>query len=337
MLFRSTIFTEFDPDPSTSLEYEWMRMAQRCVTWDFQTFDEKTPNLYAHAASRQKEKLDRLARTLLEKMPFEDGWWRVPRQHAPQQLGYNICPLKITGGRVSVEVAGEIINPDRGSDWRTAFVAVDAEGKPRYSAIVGVGKTLDFDPGAQTKELYLVVCATPKKIVNVPMTGDYRSPEQERFPYKVRLMGCEPLDLLRPAEPAVPGARHANGGGFVAATAQVEPTAYVGSNARVLGKALVLGNARIEDHAIVTDNAIVRDRARLSGHARVSRNAVIRDNAKVRDYATVEGNTVMRDRARLLEHASTWNDAREMYADATLKGIASVGASVGGSAILDGH
>jgi hypothetical protein len=332
-----TIFRKFDPDPATPLEYEWMRMAQRCVTWDFQTFDEKIANLYAHCAARQKEMMNRSARTLLEPAPFEEGWWRVPREMTPQQLGYNICPLKITGGRVSVELAGYAINEERGSDWRAALVAVDAAGKPRYSDITGVSKPLDFDTGGEAKELYLVVCATPKKIMNVPMTGDYRSTEQEVFPCKVRLKGCEPLDTVRPAAPGVPGAKHPNGGGFVAATAKVEPTAYVGADAQVLGKAQVLGNARVEDYAVVTENAVVRDSAQVSGHATVGKNAIIRDKARLRDYAVVQGRTVIRDHARLLEHASTWSDAVEIRDDVTLKGIASVGGTVGGSAILDGH
>lgn len=328
-------FTKLDPDPSTPLDYEWMRMVQKCVTWDFETFDKKTPNLYAHSANRQKEKITRFARTYLEPMPFEEGWWRAPQSMVPQQLGYNICPLKVAGARVSVQLAGDIVNEERGSDWRAAFVAVDSAGKPSYSRSVGVGAALDFDCG-QAKELYLVVCAIPKKIMSVHMTGDYRSPEQERFPYKVKLKGCEPLDLLRPVPPTVAGAKHANGGGFVAATAKVDPTAYIGPDAQVLGNAKVLGNARIEDYAVVMDNATVSDSAQVSGYAQIGREAVLRDQARLRDYAVVKGRTIVRERARILEHA-TADNAKEISGDATLKGIAAVGGTVTGSAILEGH
>jgi len=170
----------------------------------------------------------------------------------------------------------------------------------------------------------------------VPMTGDFRSPEQEVFPYQVKLAGCRPLDVLAAAKPIVPGKPHANGGGFVAATAQVEKTAYVGPNARVLGKAKVLGRARIEGHAVVTDEAVVRDDALVSGHALVKAKAVVRDRAKVRDYGRV-ATSVVRDDARILEHASTRGRGEEIYGNATLKGVAWVAGRTGGSAILDGH
>lgn len=329
------IFSKLDPDPSTPLDYEWMRMVQKCVTWDFETFDKKSPNLYAQSASRQKEKINRFARTYLEPMPFEEGWWRAPQSMAPQQLGYNICPLKVSEARVSVQLAGDVVNEERGSDWRAAFVAVDSAGKPRYSGIVGVGKALEFDC-SQAKELYLLVCAMPKKILNVPMTGDYRSPEQERFPYKVKLTGSEPLHLLRPEPPTVAGGKHANGGGFVAATAKVDPTAYVGPAARVLGEAQVLGNARIEDYAVVMDKAKVCDSAQVSGYAQIGREAVLSDQARLRDYAVVKGRAIIRERVRILEHANA-DSAKEISGDATIKGIAAVGGTVSGSAILEGH
>ena len=39
--------------------------------------------------------------------------------------------------------------------------------------------------------------------------------------------------------------RHANGGGWVADTATVEPTVFVGRDARVFGTACVFGTARV--------------------------------------------------------------------------------------------
>ena len=47
------------------------------------------------------------------------------------------------------------------------------------------------------------------------------------------------------------GKAHANGGGFVAETALVTPTAFVGSMASVCDGAKVFGKARIEDQAEV--------------------------------------------------------------------------------------
>jgi len=329
-------FSRFDPDPATPLAYEWARMAQRCVTWDFEIYGDKPADLYKQDAKRGEADILRYGRTLLEPVPFEAGWWRAPMEMAPQQLGWNICPLKPAAGEVTAELSG-YVNPERGSDWRAGFVGVDAAGKPRYGAIAGAGEALRFKTGEDIKELYLVVCATPTKVMAVNMTGDYRSQEQEHMPYKVRLTGCEPLDVLAPPKPAEPGAKHANGGGFVAATAKVDPTAYVGPNAQVLGKAKVLGAARVEDFAIVKDTATVQDRARISGRAVVSGNAAIRDRAKLRDYATVTGNTVIGDDARILEHGYTDRGCSEVYGGATIKGVAWAGGRIGGTAILDGH
>lgn len=65
------------------------------------------------------------------------------------------------------------------------------------------------------------------------------------------------------------GRIHGNGGGFAAAGADVEKSAYVGPKAAVLG-GKVSGNARIEDEARVFGgnvggNAVVRDKARVFG------------------------------------------------------------------------
>ena len=75
----------------------------------------------------------------------------------------------------------------------------------------------------------------------------------------------------------VPAARHKNPngseGGWVAATAKVDPTAFVGSNARVYDTAWVSGNARVSGKAWVSGNAWVSDNAHVSGKAWVSGNA----------------------------------------------------------------
>ena len=326
----------FDPDPSTPMAYEWARMVQKCVTWDFQIFGDQPPDLYKRDAERGKAQILRYARVLLEPAPFEKGWLRPPVEMAPQQFGWNICPLRPTASEVAAELSG-YVNPERGSDWRASFVGVDAAGNPHYGKIGRTGETIRFKVGKDIEELYLTVVATPTKVMAIPMTGDFRSPEQERFPYRVRLTGCEPLDVLVPPKPTQPGARHPNGGGFVAATAHADPTAYVGPKAQVLGRAKVLGHARLEDYAVVKDNATVRDYAHASGHAVVSGNAVVRDRAKLRDYATVTGGTIVRDNARILEHAYTDRGCSEVYGNATLKGVAWVGGRVGGTAILDGH
>lgn len=92
------------------------------------------------------------------------------------------------------------------------------------------------------------------------------------------------------------GARHPNGGGWVAKSASVAPTAYIGPDCMVLDGAKVLDRAIIEDDAIISgkdvvvkDNArvygkaIVSGAAELSGYARVSRNILNQDCVIVSD------------------------------------------------------
>ncbi|MDE0839678.1 MAG: DUF6055 domain-containing protein, partial [Kiritimatiellae bacterium] len=74
------------------------------------------------------------------------------------------------------------------------------------------------------------------------------------------------------------GAPHANGGGWVAATATVDPTAYVAPGAMVMGFAHVL------DHASVEDYAIIRGNARLSGNARVGGEAIVEGQTQMSAY-----------------------------------------------------
>lgn len=75
------------------------------------------------------------------------------------------------------------------------------------------------------------------------------------------------------------GAPHSNGGGWVAATATVDPTAYVAPGAMVMGFAKVLGNAGVEDYAMVKGNA------KLTGNARVGGEAIVAGSTELSGYA----------------------------------------------------
>ena len=343
-------FTRINPNPATPLGYQWTRMVQKMITWDYTTFDEAQPgkgntphgndgvartnNLYQKVANDSASDIRRFARIVLEQIPLEPEWWRVPKEQAPQQLGWNICPLKFQPGTVSATLAG-YVNPARGSDWRAGFVGVDQSGKPVYGDIFGPGKVQYFPAGANLKELYLVVCAVPTNIIAINMTGDFRSFEQEPFPYKVKFSGCTPVEALTLDSPNAEGARHSNGGGFVAKSARVEPTAFVGPNARVLGNAKILGQARIEDQAVVRD-ATVKDEAVVSGHALIREEAVVAGHAKVRDYAVVKSRSTVQDNARILEHA-TLASRKTCAGEVVIKGVANVyGGNQSGTAMIDG-
>ncbi|MFC1601506.1 DUF6055 domain-containing protein [Candidatus Sumerlaeota bacterium] len=324
-------FTQFDPDPATDLGYEWTRMAQKCVTWDYEIFGGQPADLYKRDAERNKADMMRYAHVLLERVPYDQQWWRAPKEMSPQQLGYNISQLKINASQVSFELGG-YVSAERGGDWRAAFVGVNAAGEPIYGDIAGVGKKTSFNIG-DAKELYLVICAIPTKILAINMTGDFRSFEQEKFPYKLKLEGCEPIDVLAPKRPATAGAPHPNGGGFVAASATVAASAYIGPGARVLGNSKVLGNARIEDYAVV-DGGTVRDNAIVSGHALVSGNAVVQDYAKVRDYGRAIRGATIKDYAKVIEHGTQAQKVLAGYA--VVKGVAYSNGNVRGTAMIDG-
>ena len=202
-------------------------MARRNITWD-----------YPDAVKNPKGVEYRNARTLLEPIPYEPGVYRCPKDMAPQQFGYVICPLEPKSKSVTVDLGG-YINPDRGSEWRACLVAVNSKQESRYGDIFAKGKS-SMTLKADENELYLVVAATPKTM-NIDMAGDspradYRCFEQSQFPFTVKMTGCEPKDIFIPAKPTVPGKAHPNGGGFVADTAKVDATAYVGPNAQVLGQ-----------------------------------------------------------------------------------------------------
>jgi len=344
----------FDPDPATPFADEYARMVQRNVTWDYLTFEDArgAPGNTGHgnehvvsAVNRYQQDataggnaatIRRYARILLQAVPEAPDWWRVPKDLAPQQLGWNICPLTNSAAPVSATLQG-FVSTRRGGDWRLGFVSVDSQGKPTYGPVGKPGETLRFTPGADAKELYLTVVATPTNMLTINMVGDFRSFEQEQFPYQVKLAGCRPLDVMLPTgAPTVAGKAHPNGGGFVDSRATVAETAYVAPQARVLGNSKILGQARILDHAVVQDST-VRDHAVVSGHAEVVGGATIQDWAKVRDYGRVAGMTV-KDEAKVLEHAeaSKPRDAKAISGRAVLKGGAIAFGNVGGTTMVDG-
>jgi hypothetical protein len=78
------------------------------------------------------------------------------------------------------------------------------------------------------------------------------------------------------------GARHPNGGGWVAKSAKVAPTAYVGPDCMVLDGAQVLDHAIIEDFAMISGpKVLVKDNARVYGKAVVNGDVTLSGYARV--------------------------------------------------------
>jgi hypothetical protein len=338
-------FLQTDPDPSTSLGYEWARMVQKNITWDYtihEPLDPEgyyNPNLYRDDVNNNYGQALSQGFILLEEIIDMPGWYRAPKGKIPQQTGWNILPLLAEGNQVKVELDGYMDN-ERGSAWYGGFVAVNDEGNSRYSDIIRNGESLTFDLEPGETELYFTVVAIPDHIMAINMVGDVRKTEQDPFPYKVRFEGAEPYDKLaaynKEKYKNVAGSAHANGGGFVDNRATVASTAYVGPNAYVIGNSNVLDTVRIEDHAVV-DNSTISGHAIVSGHAVVEANSKVKDNARVRDYSRINGRSTLSEYAKTAEHALL-ESGNINKGHTTLKGIAiKYGDGASGTAMMDHH
>lgn len=80
----------------------------------------------------------------------------------------------------------------------------------------------------------------------------------------------------------IEGRRHPNGGGWVAASAEVAASAYVAPDAMVLDGAKVLDQAAVEDYAVVRGPGAV-----VAGHAKVSGQAYVAGNVRIDGYTRV--------------------------------------------------
>jgi carbonic anhydrase/acetyltransferase-like protein (isoleucine patch superfamily) len=291
-------------------------LAARMVTWDFQN------QFYHQKEMRNAVKHSRGVpshRTVLEPVSDHPGWWKPIFSQAPRQYGVNIVDLVPSARSVTADLAG-ILDEAEGSDWRATLVAYDVVGNCRYSPTVRRGKvSLDMREG---ESLALAVAATPTKYTPQEFRPGYgRKP---RYPYEVSFSGATPASAppLREDKPS-DGDPHPNGGGFVAKSAKVAPTAYVGPNARVLDSAQVSGNARIEDHAVVRQNARIGDNAVVGGFARVTDRAQLSGNARVRGCARVGDQALMTGNARILEYA-TLDGRGTVSGDVLIKGFGEI-------------
>lgn len=340
-------FKLLDPDPSTSLGYEWARMAMKNVTWDYTIHTPWNSETSHNAELYRNEVKNNYDVSVVqgfikpEELPDEPGWFRAPKAKIPQQTGWNIVPLRSTAGKVSIELGG-YVDPERGSRWYGGLVAVNEEGLPRYSDIISNNETLDFDIVNNEHELYFVVVAIPDQIMAINMVGDVRLTEQDPFPYKVRIDGAEPVDMVadyyKEKYSGISGHYHSKGGGFVDSRASVSETAYVGPNARVIGNSKVLDSARIEDYAIV-DQSTVSGHAIISGHGMVIDNSRVEDYARIRDYGKIERGSGLSGNAKIAEFATVSSGSGKYNSEySTIKGISILlNGNVSGSAMIDHH
>ena len=83
--------------------------------------------------------------------------------------------------------------------------------------------------------------------------------------------------------------RHSFGGGWVAATASVEASAFVAKGAQVYNNAVVKDRARVEERSQIHGNAVIQDSACVSGRAQVGGASILYNSVTVKDNAIVHG------------------------------------------------
>jgi hypothetical protein len=122
--------------------------------------------------------------------------------------------------------------------------------------------------------------------------------------------------------------RHPNGGGWVADTAAVSPSAVVGERAAVFGHARLLDEGAVVDTAWLCGRAVVADRARVGGDAVVEGDARILGSALVTDDAYVAGDAVLDGDDRAVGHARVTGSGTGGSTDSRMRRGRRVGAVV---------
>ncbi len=290
--------------------------AMRNVTWDYKN-GAVYRKRYGSYDDRSGERRNRVS--ILEPIDAKNGLYAVPDYRAPQRFGYNLVRIEPDGSSllrtITVQFRGLVQKepgvarfdrhfekepgqvPKPGSDWRWGLVAVDEKGQPRYSSLQrGPASRITFPLRPNEKELWLVVTATPSEYQRIEWDQMYYT--LYRFPWTVEIrggypLGSEPLQSRTASKRA--GAPHPNGGGWVDATARVEPGAFVGPEAMVLEQAQVLGKARIEGRAVVSGKAQVRDNAVVRDYSLVTGSGIVAGNARIENEAAIRGGTVEED------------------------------------------
>lgn len=271
----------------SQLNDEFGQYAMRDVTWDYSI--KSAINSVLRSQSYQVVCREY---TVPDTSRITPKTYIVPKYMSPADYGYNIIPVfpDSTSSSITINFTGLANANAGGAGWRYGFVAVDANGNPRYSALSSASPgTATFQLTTSDIKVYLVVTGAPNVHHNYIWTPGW--PKVYRYPYTFSMTGAVPAGFkagynnMKTDYPT--GKYHTNGGGWIASTATVSTTAYVGPNAQILGSATVLGNARIEDYAIVTDNATISGNAIVRGNSMVGSTATVRENAIIEKTSRV--------------------------------------------------
>ncbi|ESQ86528.1 avirulence protein [Asticcacaulis sp. AC460] len=320
------------------LNDEFGEWAMRNVTWDYvddKDNDQGPVYRAKYGSYDDKSGIRPLRTTSLEPLDLGNRRFAVPALWAPQRYGYNLVRLMPDAGatKVSVRFRGVVqttagatmtgLNnepasvPAPASDWRWGIVAVQADGTPRYSPLMGgADGDLAFDLKVGDTAVYMVVVGTPT--AHHPIMWDQAYYSIYRFPWMAQFSGAMPQGFeAGAAKPTADGHVHPNGGGWVGKDAKVDASVYVGPYAQVLG-GTVKDHARIEDHAIVRSGTISGD-AVVGGMSIIDNNVVIKDKAVVR--TTFMGIGAFEPGTELSGTAQIWGDAEVRGGPKLNKGV----------------
>jgi len=129
----------------------------------------------------------------------QSNTFRIPNSEAPRAYGFNIIRLTPDDDarQIAVDFRG-FHEPKDHSDWRACIVAVDGNGRARYSPLWNKGKTV-FALKRADKHVWLTVAAAPSALPvrqgagwHGSMNPYYRGKHAPRFPWEVTLAGCKP-------------------------------------------------------------------------------------------------------------------------------------------------
>jgi len=286
-----------------------MRYAIRGATWDYDTLQWST-HLRRSRAERLRAPWGRqfAQRTfdVLRRLSDSSNIYYTPDYLAPQDYGYNLMRLYARDAMqpITIRFHGHTeVNDHAG--WRYAVVQVGANGRVLWQSPIESAQrgTMQIEPLANVDQTILVVMGTPidSMHANAEQTTWNGNPKRYHYPWHIELDNAVPEGFQDPATfrpwlRSANGGPHANGGGWVDATASVEPTVFVGRNANVLGSSVATGSARITNQAVVLDSRI-SDSVVVSGNAFViggsyADAAVVTDNCFA-VYNTVSGNALL--------------------------------------------
>ena len=135
-------------------------------------------------------------RNYLEAVDRQAGIYRIPWAEAPEPFGANIIRLvpEKHAKKIAVDFRG-FFDPDTYSDWRVCIVAVDAQGKARYSPLWNKGlMEMEIKPG--DRRFWLTVAGMPYALPKMRRHGNigilFNGRHAYQYPYEVKLAGCRP-------------------------------------------------------------------------------------------------------------------------------------------------